>query len=134
MFKRLAAMVYDGFLLVALWFLSAGILVALNQGQALSPHQAQFFLFPFVIIVSVIFYAWFWTHNGQTLGMQTWKIRLVTDQGEAVDLKHALLRIPAALLSLACFGMGYLWLIFDQRKCTWHDHLSRTRVVELKSH
>lgn len=131
LFKRLAALIYDIFLLVALWFLSTATLVALNGGEALSPPVAQLFLLPFIFIVSCVFYIWFWTHSGQTLGMRTWKIRLVSEQGKAVNLRQALLRILAALLSIACLGLGYVWLLFDKRKCTWHDHLSRTRVIDV---
>ncbi|HEX4975019.1 MAG TPA: RDD family protein [Pseudomonadales bacterium] len=131
LFRRLAAMVYDAFLLLALWFLSTVVLVALNGGEALPPLMAQLILLPFIFIVSCAFYSWFWIHSGQTLGMKTWKIRLVSEQGKAVDLKQSLLRILAALLSISCFGLGYVWLLFDKRRCTWHDHLSRTRVIDV---
>lgn len=131
LFRRLAAMVYDAFLLLALWFLSTVVLVALNGGEALPPLMAQLILLPFIFIVSCTFYSWFWIHSGQTLGMKTWKIRLVSEQGKAVDLKQSLLRILAALLSISCLGLGYIWLLFDKRRCTWHDHLSRTRVIDV---
>lgn len=131
LFRRLAAMVYDAFLLLALWFLSTAVLVALNGGEALPPLMAQLILLPFIFIVSCTFYSWFWIHSGQTLGMKTWKIRLVSEQGKAVDLKQSLLRILAALLSISCLGLGYIWLLFDKRRCTWHDHLSRTRVIDV---
>lgn len=124
-------MVYDAFLLLALWFLSTAVLVALNGGEALPPLMAQLILLPFIFIVSCTFYSWFWIHSGQTLGMKTWKIRLVSEQGKAVDLKQSLLRILAALLSISCLGLGYIWLLFDKRRCTWHDHLSRTRVIDV---
>ena len=131
LFRRLAAMVYEAFLLLALWFLSTAVLVALNGGEALPPLMAQLILLPFIFIVSCTFYSWFWIHSGQTLGMKTWKIRLVSEQGKAVDLKQSLLRILAALLSISCLGLGYIWLLFDKRRCTWHDHLSRTRVIDV---
>lgn len=131
LFRRLAAMVYDAFLLLALWFLSTAVLVALNGGEALPPLMAKLILLPFIFIVSCTFYSWFWIHSGQTLGMKTWKIRLVSEQGKAVDLKQSLLRILAALLSISCLGLGYIWLLFDKRRCTWHDHLSRTRVIDV---
>jgi uncharacterized RDD family membrane protein YckC len=131
LFRRLAAMVYDGFLLAALWFLATGILVALNGGNALSPFQGQLILFPSIILLTASFYTWFWTHGGQTLGMRTWKIRLVTSEGKAITRHQALIRILSSIPSIACLGMGYMWIFVDSEKSTWHDHLSQTRVVKI---
>lgn len=131
LFRRLAAMVYDGFLLAALWLLAAGALVALNGGNALSPLQGQLILFPTIVLLTAGFYTWFWTHGGQTLGMKTWKIRLVTSEGKAITRHQALTRILASIPSIACLGIGYMWVYFDSKKSTWHDHLSHTRVVKI---
>ena len=124
-------MIYDGFLLAALWFVITGIIVAINGGGALSPIQSQLILLPAIITATTIFYTWFWIHGGQTLGMRTWKIRLVTSEGKKISHNQALLRLLSAVLSTACFGIGYIWLLIDKKDCTWHDHLSQTRVVKL---
>ncbi len=131
LFRRLAAMVYDGFLLAALWFLATGVLVALNGGNALTPLQGQLILFPTTALLTAGFYTWFWTHGGQTLGMKTWKIRLVTSEGKAITRRQALTRILASIPSIACLGIGYIWVLLDRKRSTWHDHLSHTRVVKI---
>ncbi|MBV1871383.1 MAG: RDD family protein [Gammaproteobacteria bacterium] len=131
LFRRLAALVYDGFLLAALWFITTGILVVINGGDALSPLVSQLVLLPALIAITVTFYTWFWTHGGQTLGMKTWKIRLVTSSGTEILPKHALLRLLSSILSIACMGAGFIWVLIDSKKCTWHDHLSQTRVVKI---
>ena len=131
LFRRLAAMVYDSFLLAAIWFITSGIFVALNGGSALSPQQSQFILFPTVMALTVLFYTWFWTHGGQTLGMRTWKIRLVTSEGNSITRKHALIRILSSIPSFACLGIGYIWIFIDPENLTWHDHLSKTYVVKI---
>jgi uncharacterized RDD family membrane protein YckC len=35
----------------------------------------------------------------------------------------------AALLSISCGGLGYLWALVDKERLTWHDRISGTRVV-----
>ena len=95
--------------------------------DSLSPALRQV-----IIVVTVIgFFSIFWVKNGQTLGMQAWRIKLVTVDGETLTMKHCLLRAFGAMLSIACLGLGYLWCLFDRQKRYWHDSLSGTRLVLL---
>ncbi len=79
----------------------------------------------------VLFFGWFWTRSGQTLGMQAWRLRIETLEGDRIGTSQVLLRIGGAAISLACFGLGYLWILFDPAKRAWHDRISRSRVVVL---
>lgn len=125
LFRRLAAMVYDLFLLFALAVLVGFIGVSLADGEA-NEHP----LFQFILLsVPVIFYAYFWRKSGQTLGMLAWKIRVQTLEGQPVNLRQTLLRLVGGILSWSCLGLGYLWLKFDQEQRTWPDILSGTQVV-----
>ena len=77
------------------------------------------------------FFAKFWTHNGQTLGMQVWGIRIQNKDGSAIDLWQALLRFLLAILSWLCLGLGFLWMLWDKEKRTWHDIYSESQAVQL---
>src|SRR3546814_651783 len=77
------------------------------------------------------FFAKFWTHSGQTLGMQVWGIRIQNADGTAIDLWQALLRFLIALVSLLCLGMGYWWTLLDKQNRTWHDMYSESQAVQL---
>jgi uncharacterized RDD family membrane protein YckC len=77
------------------------------------------------------FFAKFWTHSGQTLGMQVWGIRIQNADGTAIDLWQALLRFLIALVSLLCLGMGYWWMLLDKQNRTWHDMYSESQAVQL---
>ena len=72
--RRLAAMAYDTVLLVGVFFLATLGWIFLQRGQAVSPNTLAFDGYLFA--VSYLFFGWFWTHGGQTLGMRAWKIRL----------------------------------------------------------
>ena len=61
--------------------------------------------------------------------MRVWRIRLLCMDGAALTLKDGLVRYFAALLSLACLGLGFLWILVDKEKLAWHDRLSATRMV-----
>jgi uncharacterized RDD family membrane protein YckC len=81
--------------------------------------------------VIFVFYGWFWNRSGQTLGMQAWKIQIVSEFGGYPGWAISGLRLIFASLSLACFGVGYWWRIF--KPYTWHDRLSQTKVIDISA-
>lgn len=122
----MGAIFYDALLLLAVLFFATAIALPFNSGDAFSPQQYGFPLY--LLVVSYGFYGWFWTHGGQTLGLRAWKIKLVNSEGGAIDWRQASIRFVAAILSWACFGLGFLWGVFDKKRLCWHDHLSKTRL------
>ncbi len=121
-------MLYDSLLLLAILFLAAAIAIAFNRGEAIEANP----LFNLYLLLTVFtFYAWFWHKSGQTLGMRAWKIRIVSEFGGNPSWQISYLRLIFALLSIACFGLGYLWRLF--KPYTWHDRLSQTRVIDVSS-
>ncbi len=85
-----------------------------------------------ILFISVFaFFAKFWTHGGQTLGMQVWGIRVQNADGSAIDIWQALLRFLIALFSWLPAGLGFWWMLFDKQKRTWSDMYSGSDVVQL---
>ncbi len=140
--RRLAAMFYDFLLCVAMVMVvtliyQQGILRLIYGGEALMALSEAGALDRDPILASLLllclfgFFAKFWTHNGQTLGMQVWRVRIQNADGSAIDLWQALLRFFIAAASLLLGGLGYLWMLWDKDKVTWHDRYSESIVVEL---
>lgn len=77
------------------------------------------------------FYVFFWLRSGQTLGMQAWRIKLVSQNGEPLKLGTVVLRALLGLPSLLLFGLGYLWILFNPKRLAVHDLITKTRVVQL---
>lgn len=125
--RRLAAIFYDSLLITALWMMIGGLLVFINQNQIIEAPLLPLLL-PFIMFG---FYCKFWLGNGQTLGMQTWRMKLVSRDGNPVSFKQCLLRFAVATLSWLCLGLGYWWMLADREKLTWHDRYSNTRLVVL---
>jgi uncharacterized RDD family membrane protein YckC len=82
----------------------------------------------YLVVVSFFFYGWFWTHGGQTLGLRAWKLTVLTQDKKTLDWSQALVRFVTASVSLSFFGLGYLWVLIDKDRLSWHDHLSKTTV------
>lgn len=124
--RRLAAGLYDAMLLIALLMTAGVVAVLVNNGEAIDDGNLWFRLW--LASVFAGFYLWFWTHGGQTLGMRAWRLRLIAEDGSAVNKAQALLRLPLAIcawLSLA----GILWSLLDARGRSAHDILSGTLVI-----
>ena len=66
--KRLAATVYDIFLLLGVWFTVGSIALWANGGEILNPWLGLTLVF----ISTWAFYSYFWTHGNKTLGMAVW--------------------------------------------------------------
>jgi uncharacterized RDD family membrane protein YckC len=108
--RRLAGFVYEGLLLFGV-VMAAGLIYALvtNQRHAL---QGSVGLRIYLFLVLGLYFVWFWTRQGQTLAMRTWRIQLVTATGERPGLLRACCRyalcwlwfVPA-LLSLWLWGV-----------------------------
>lgn len=131
--RRLAALFYDGVLLFGILLLAAGLAIvpymSLVEGDF--PNHAWWFR-TWLILVIVAFFAYFWTHGGQTLGMRAWRLRLVRADGGEPLLRDALMRLIFALVALAPAGLGLWWMLIDSEGLAWHDRWSRTRLVLVK--
>ena len=105
--RRLMAIIYDLFLLLALLFIATAVAMAFNQGEAIEPGQPYYPLYvAYLLAISFIFFGWFWTHKGQTLGMKTWKIKLQQNNGQDVTWPLALIRFITAIISWLAFGLA----------------------------
>lgn len=163
---RLAAIIYDGMLILAMLFLVGAILSVLGtlllldvgtsaqQAQKLPLWYQNGVMTPAFLLTLVGFYGLFWRKSGQTLGMQTWRLKTVDAQGNLLTWKQSFWRIVyACLLPLLCATVGgilhdgtrlsvlisaflgfifnYLFCIFNSRGLAVHDILSNTMTLKV---
>ena len=140
--RRIAAIFYDAFLSIALMmvvtlfyqqvilrlFYGSEGLKAVSESGGLDIDPILSTLLLFAVFA---FFAKFWTHNGQTLGMQVWGVRIQNADGTAIDLWQALLRFLIAIMSWLALGLGYWWMLWDKQHRTWQDIYSESQVVQL---
>lgn len=131
--RRLAAICYDAVLvfgvLLLLWTLYYFALAALIGRDDVGQSALAQLFWPLAVVAMVGFHAWFWNHGGQTLGMKSWRIRVVALDGGDPRWGAAVLRYLWAWVSAAALGLGFIWALFDRDGLTWHDRLSGTRLV-----
>jgi uncharacterized RDD family membrane protein YckC len=149
--RRLAAFVYEGVLLFGVVMVPGLIYAVLTrQTHALTGTRGLQWS---VFLVVGAYFVLCWSRTGQTLAMQTWRVRLVDQAGGRVSVQRATMRyllawmwFAPALLTLHFTGLrgsgvtvfaallagvlGYAalaWLLPDRQY--WHDAVCRTRLV-----
>jgi len=125
--RRLVSMLYESLLVFAVAFF-AGVAFYSAGSEHLSGlvrHLFRIYLF----LVFGIYFVTCWRRGGQTLPMQTWKMRLVRSDGRPVGVRQAVARYVLAWPSLLIFGAGVLWALFDRDRQFLHDRLAGTRIV-----
>jgi uncharacterized RDD family membrane protein YckC len=115
---RLVAVLIDGFLLGIV-----GVVLRVILGDALG------------IVLQIVLGLAYYTYlegspSGQTVGKKAMNIRVVDfNTGGAIDPGRAFIRYLGRLLSGFACGLGYLWMLWDSEKQTWHDKIATTVVV-----
>lgn len=128
---RLLALIYDAVIGMALLMLTSGLLLLLNQGQAIAPESlAGYFEFLVFWLVLGIYAVSSWRFGGQTLGMRPWRLYVVDGQGHNASWKQLSLRYVLASLS---GGLALLWSLVDPEKRGLHDLASKTCLVRVNS-
>ena len=130
---RLLALVYDFFPVFGLWFLVAGIFVAIRQ-EAVTGGVVGLLEFVALWVVTGAYAVLSWARGGQTLGMRPWRLRVTAADGSEPSRKALLLRYGVGTLSLLLAGLGFWWAWLDRERLTWHDRASGTRMARTEKH
>ncbi len=108
--------VYAGFWIrLAAWVLDVVLLAIVSWG-----------------IVNVAYFVAFWAWRGQTLGQLVANVQVVRTDGRKVDLRTAVLRYLGYLVCVLTLGIGFLIIVFDDRKQGLHDKIASTYVVRVR--
>ncbi len=130
---RLIAAIYDLLPLAALWFVAAGLALALTGGT-LDVHRFadKLFVQALVLAATAAYFVISWTRGGATIGMRAWRLRVVGTDGAPIGLQQASLRFAVALVSLGAGGLGLLWCLIDRERRAWHDLAAGTLLVRVE--
>jgi uncharacterized RDD family membrane protein YckC len=122
--RRLAAMVYEGFLIFAVAFFAAWIFFFASGARDATSGVLRRELQLFIVAVLAAYFLWCWLRGGQTLAMRAWRIRLVD-----VTPRKALVRF---LLAAALLPLSILWALLDRDHQFLHDRLAGTRLIDAR--
>jgi uncharacterized RDD family membrane protein YckC len=76
-----------------------------------------------------VYSVFFWTVSGQTPGMRFLNLRVRTADGGRLSPRQALRRLFGTAISIIPFGLGFLPVLFDDRRRAWSDRIAGTEVV-----
>lgn len=126
--RRLACLVYDALLLLAVLFLGSALFTSVAGAADSLP--ARFALQVLLLVLAGTYFVWCWTRGGQTLPMQAWNLRIVDrDSGHPPSLRQALKRYVLAVPGTLLAGTSFLWGLIDCDRQFLHDRLAGTRIV-----
>lgn len=67
---------------------------------------------------------------GRTLGKLVLGLRVVRTDGTPLGFSRAFLRYLGYMIALIPFGLGVLWVAWDDQKQGWHDKIAGTFVIK----
>ena len=156
--RRVVSLIYESLLLLAIWFIASFIFHLVFRDPNAVYFRPLFQLY--LMVITGYYFTWFWARGGQTLAMQTWKMRVVTADGERLNMRQAIARyllavsgtlflgVGGAILffwatggnlsfgvtgGILFSGFGFLWAIFDRDRQYLHDRLAGTRIVRVEN-
>jgi uncharacterized RDD family membrane protein YckC len=134
--RRLAAVITDQLILGLIYLGSLLYIVQANDLENLIERGVIgiILLFMPAAIFTIFYYCWFIAQFGATLGKQIWGIKVTDQNDRSLSLPMAFFReFIAKQVNRFSFGLGFLWIIKDQKNQAWHDMLSGTYVLVNKS-
>jgi len=72
-----------------------------------------------------------WKLKGTTIGGIVCNLRVVRTDGRDIEWETAIVRALGCFLSLIPAGLGFIWMVFDGNRQTWHDKIAGTVVVRV---
>lgn len=126
--RRLASLLYESLLLLGVLGLTfmVPLLIIGVVWQISVPGWIEWI---HIFVVLGAYFMWYWRRGGQTLAMQTWRLKLVdATSGVEMSLRQAALRYVLAWPSVLT-GIGLLWALVDSDRQFLHDRLSGSRIV-----
>lgn len=126
MFRRLAAMLYDAFILLCLWMMVTFAILPFLPQHVVAPRSGWYQ--SYLIVWTLLYYGYFWSKRGKTPGMAAWRLQLI-DHVHPERTPHLELILRRLLFSIATLGVGVLLIPFHQQKRALHDILSQTRMM-----
>jgi len=80
------------------------------------------------LALEALYFVVFWSLAGQTLGMRFFGIRLGVE-GRGLPPRRAVRRLAGLVLAGLAFGLGFLGILFDERRRGWQDRLAGVDVL-----
>ncbi|HZK50946.1 MAG TPA: RDD family protein [Actinomycetota bacterium] len=118
-------------LLIDLVLLAAVTGTFLGIGSSSLSSWVKVSVDPRALLLLIAYFSFFeGSVSGQTVGKKLLNIRVVDlGNGQSIGFVRAAVRNVVAYFVSVIFLLGYLWMIWDEEKQTWHDKVASSVVV-----
>ncbi len=89
----------------------------------------RWFLGFFAVVFGPLYFLFLWTLAGQTIGQRVMGLRVLRLNGRHLGFWLSLARWIGYQICIFTLGIGFLWVLIDNRRMGWHDKLARTCVI-----
>ena len=83
----------------------------------------------FYVLFMYLYFIFFFSTTGQTVGKAVMGLRVITTDGKRMGVKRSFIRTLGYTLSLMPLGLGFLWVLGEDRRRAWHDKIAHTYVL-----
>ena len=125
--KRIAASIYDLFLLLGVWFAVGSFAVWINGGII----EVKWIGPSLVLTSTWIFYGYFWTHGGKTLGMAVWKFEIYSIDKNKINFQKVSIRFFSNVITVLLGGTPLILMYFSKNNLSLSDYLSKTSYKKI---
>jgi uncharacterized RDD family membrane protein YckC len=117
-----------GLIAVGGWLAVLADNVLESMGLNIRVPLATIFLFLTPLVIGSYF-VFFWALTGRTIGKWFMGLKIIGRDGKNLSVGQALWRLIGYGVSAFLFWAGYLWVIIDDERQAWHDHMAKTWVI-----
>ncbi|WP_232087836.1 RDD family protein [Hydrogenovibrio marinus] len=97
------------------------------QGENLQNSSSSMLGFQvYLLAITYVYLTYFWTQSGQTPGLRTWKLRLITQNNTLLTRTEANLRFLTGIL---LWPIGWIGLFLPSNHQTLQDRIAKTQIL-----
>ena len=82
-----------------------------------------------VILSTWLYFAMFWIYGGKTLGMSSWKLRIVSQDGNQITIIQTIIRFLSNIFTISLAGIPLFLRIINKNNSSLSDLLSKTSIT-----
>ena len=128
--RIVAATVYDSLLMLGVWFLVGSLalgvkFVLTGEVSSLNPIAGM----SLVILSTWLYFAMFWIYGGKTLGMSSWKLRIVSQDGNQITIIQTIIRFLSNIFTISLAGIPLFLRRINENNKSLSDLLSKTSII-----
>ena len=128
--RIVAATVYDSLLMLGVWFLVGSLalgvkFVLTGKVSSLNPITGM----SLVILSTWLYFALFWIYGGKTLGMSSWKLRIVSQDGNQITIIQTIIRFLSNIFTISLAGIPLFLRRVNKNNRSLSDLLSKTSII-----